>query len=153
MNDLVRWLGVQLDADERRERGKYVIHGSTVIKCPQCPNFAYTVAEHSYEVTFNPCGHTMDGDEFVKTFGTPDPDEFVLADIAAKRLLIAEHGIEAPGTDYQHCRVCHDYTRHDAARAPCRTLRLLALPYAGRAGYDERWRPVPGARSGKLLPR
>lgn len=141
MNDLVRWLGVQFDADERRERGKYVIHGSTVIKCPECPNIAHTITEHKREVTFDPCGQTMDCREFVKAFGTPDPDPFVLADIDAKRALIAEHDIEEPGTDYQYCRVCHDYTRHDAARAPCRTLRLLALSYAGRDGYKEGWRP------------
>jgi hypothetical protein len=26
-------------------------------------------------------------------------------------------------------------------RFPCRTLRLLALPYADREGYLESWRP------------
>lgn len=53
----------------------------------------------------------------------------VLADVESKRAILAEHGIEHPGTDYQYCRVCHDYTRHDAARAPCRTLQALARPY------------------------
>lgn len=129
MNDLVRWLGAQLDADERRQRGKYTIHGSTVIKCPQCPNVAHTVTERSREVVFDPCGHTMDGAEFIKTFGTPDPDEFVLADIAAKRRIIDEAGA-----------VCND-DRFGEHGHGGQILRLLALPYAGRGGYDARWRP------------
>lgn len=53
----------------------------------------------------------------------------VLADVESKRAILAEHGIEELGEPYQHCRVCHDYTKHDAARAPCRTLQALARPY------------------------
>lgn len=140
VNDLARWLSAQLDADERRERGKHVLNMSTPVKCPRCPTTAYHLTEDGHEVTFAPCRHTMPNAEFIATFCTPAPDPFVLADIAAKREIIAEHAIEHPG-EFQYCRVCHDYKRHDAARAPCRTLRLLAVPYAGRDGYKERWRP------------
>jgi hypothetical protein len=141
VTDLVRWLGAQLDADERRERGKYVIRGSTVITCPECPNISYTVTEHSREVRFNPCRHTMDGDEFVKTFGTPNPDEFVLADIAAKRQILLVHAPKpwpprlGKGID---CTGCDEPVGRGSA---CRTVRLLAAPYAGRPGYKDGWRP------------
>ncbi|MCP9947242.1 DUF6221 family protein [Actinomadura madurae] len=136
MNDLAQWLSAQLDADERRERGRYLIHGSTRIKCPECPNTAHTITEHKREVTFDPCGHTMDGEDFTKTFATPDPGEFVLADIAAKRLILDEH---PKGTVYAFIRE-GPYCPADDEVYPCRTVRLLALPYAGRDGYQERWR-------------
>jgi hypothetical protein len=45
------------------------------------------------------------------------------------RELLAEHGIEHAGTEYQYCRVCHNYERHDAQAAPCPTLLALAKGY------------------------
>ena len=75
----------------------------------------------------------------VTHIGRHDPAR-VLAEAEAKRMIMEEHGIECPGEEFQHCRVCHDYSRHDATRAPCRTLRLLALPYADHENYREEWR-------------
>jgi len=61
--------------------------------------------------------------------------------VDAKRRILGEHNIEYPGEAFQYCRVCHDRSRHDAASAPCPTMRLLALPYAGRDGYRPGWAP------------
>lgn len=57
-----------------------------------------------------------------------------LREIDAKRAVLTEHAIRDG-----RCRVCAarangNWTRF---RAPCNTLRLLALPYADRPGYDE----------------
>jgi hypothetical protein len=53
----------------------------------------------------------------------------VLRQVAAHRKILEEHDIECPGENYQYCRVCHDYQRHDAQSAPCVTLLALAEVY------------------------
>ncbi|MFD1656979.1 DUF6221 family protein [Streptomyces caeni] len=68
----------------------------------------------------------------------------VLREIDAKRQLLEEHQDVNDGS----CGTCVDgrwgYPTHGGSspqRYPCRTLRLLALPYADRPGYREEWRP------------
>lgn len=75
---------------------------------------------------------------------------FVLADVAAKRRLIAGHG---PGrvVDESDGRWASDpdswdppwtkCTGHEWASYPCELLRLLALPYAGHPDCQEGWKP------------
>lgn len=70
--------------------------------------------------------------------------ERVLREIEAKRQLIDEHQDVNDGS----CSTCVDgewgYPTHGGSspqRFPCKTLRLLALPYADRPGYMEEWRP------------
>ena len=63
----------------------------------------------------------------------------MLREVAAKRALLAEHSVENPGTSYAYCRVCHDYTTHDAMPAPCRSVRIMALAYVDRPGYRNEW--------------
>ncbi|MEU9661912.1 DUF6221 family protein [Streptomyces chartreusis] len=72
-----------------------------------------------------------------------DPSH-VLREIEAKRQLLDEHQDVNDGS----CGTCVDgqwgYPTHGGSspqRFPCRTLRLLALPYAHRPGYREEWRP------------
>jgi hypothetical protein len=55
---------------------------------------------------------------------------FRLAEVDAKRRILDEHA-ERGGT----CTAC------SWQGAPCHTVRLLALPYADRPGYQEGWRP------------
>ncbi|MFI2204886.1 DUF6221 family protein [Streptomyces sp. NPDC020192] len=62
-----------------------------------------------------------------------DPDR-VLRELEAKRALLEEHGTRDDGS----CRTCRGGER---PRSPCTTLRLLAVPFAGRPGYDDSWRP------------
>lgn len=85
----------------------------------------------------------------------------VLADIDAKKRILEQHkpvtftNITLGIVDATVCWVCHshmDYP-HDGEdhddwefplvqdRYPCLTVRLLALPYADRPGFQESWRP------------
>ncbi|MER6027197.1 DUF6221 family protein [Streptomyces sp. NPDC001851] len=61
----------------------------------------------------------------------------VLRNVEAGRALLAEHRPAADG----RCRTCAATARASRAPAPCATLRLLALPFAGHPEYDEAWRP------------
>ncbi|MEU8690324.1 DUF6221 family protein [Streptomyces sp. NPDC048665] len=58
----------------------------------------------------------------------------VLRELRAKRALVAEHRTGDGG----RCRTCREGGH---PRAPCTTLRLLALPFAGHPEYDDPWRP------------
>jgi hypothetical protein len=81
----------------------------------------------------------------------------VLAECAAKRRIVELHRHEAKGPgpvlhdgarDLNEgvfgCVICScvdDDPGWHFTGGWCQTVRLLALPYAGRDGYDERWRP------------
>jgi hypothetical protein len=72
----------------------------------------------------------------------------VLADIEVKRSILDEHHQDGTG-----CAVCADPEEYDensegeaewirsAKWWPCRTVRLLALPYADHPDYRKEWRP------------
>ncbi|MFI1472060.1 DUF6221 family protein [Streptomyces wuyuanensis] len=59
----------------------------------------------------------------------------VLADVEAKRELLRLHTLNG-----WVCSTC-DNGEVPGDGYPCPTLRLLALPYASHADYDEAWRP------------
>lgn len=59
----------------------------------------------------------------------------LLAECEAKRRIVKEHGPNEWGLCGVH--VFDD----DEHRAPCQTLRLLALPYVDHPDYDDAWRP------------
>jgi hypothetical protein len=72
----------------------------------------------------------------------------VLADITAKRAILAEHAIKDNGAgkpDSRYCWTCYADRGYnaDSSRylAWCRTVRLLAVPFADHPDYDESWRP------------
>lgn len=74
----------------------------------------------------------------------PAPDSAVLADLDAKLAVLDEH----PDVNDGDCGTCVNghwgYPTHGGSspqRHPCRTLRLLAVPFAAHPDYDERWRP------------
>lgn len=67
--------------------------------------------------------------------------KFRLAECEAKRRIV---GLHTPGDRDRDCPECTDRDYRGSAGMPlvwCDTLRLLALPYAGRDGYREAWRP------------
>lgn len=104
-------------------------------------------------------GHIVEPDSVQLVF---DRDQ-ELADIAAKRQIVWEHGdngmfkhddngdlVRASplGDRCTSCLLTDDPLAAEAgsefaemAPYPCRTLRLLALPYAGHPEYREEWRP------------
>lgn len=60
----------------------------------------------------------------------------VLFECYAKRRIVHEHGpLNVHPDDPTFCSAC------EHTRFPCRTLRLLAIPYATHPDYREEWRP------------
>jgi hypothetical protein len=114
VSDLATWLFAQYDADERRAGD---LHDRR------------TCDMYSYDPKCCDCDY---------------PDE-LRDDLAAKRRIVEMHRdqnprghgcpeIESDGSVY-HDGWCRSGT------GGCATLRLLALPYAGREGYDPAWAP------------
>lgn len=93
--------------------------------------------------------HRVGMAEFFEQYGESAADPDVLADLSAKLAILDEHP-KANGWDGHEihgrvCRTCGEIN-HDGEltgdRYPCRTLRLLAMPFATHPDYDtERWRP------------
>lgn len=132
VTDLVAWLRAQLDDDERIARGATE------------PGYFYSE------------GHSANVAAFLDRWNPDDPT-FVLADVDAKRRIIDE--LDAmphyawDGRPEYGCPMLTDpdtWAEVMARPQVCdcgrdthveRSLRLLALPYAGRPGYLEEWRP------------
>jgi hypothetical protein len=81
--------------------------------------------------------------------GTRPPNDLnrVLADIAAKRAILAEHAPEkapvhgaTPGRPPFKCLRCHG-DDDPWASGYCRTILLLAVPFATHPDYQEGWKP------------
>lgn len=135
MDELVRWLGEQLDEDERtarrvesswRQIGETgVIVASDGDRAEECANGNWSgIAEHIVE---------------------HDPAQ-VLREIDAKRQILALHtSFQVEGDPWAGCNTCswRDEMEDLRVQWPCPTLRLLVLPYANRPGYQEKWRPQP----------
>ncbi|MGW2550720.1 DUF6221 family protein [Streptomyces sp. NPDC001635] len=70
----------------------------------------------------------------------------VLADVEAKRQIMAEHEMVPTSTRADGdsgCEICapvYSWGKEIEA-GPCRTLLLLALPYSGHPDYREGWKP------------
>lgn len=69
-----------------------------------------------------------------------DP-QYVLADLNSKRAILDEHK-PAEG-DAESCDKCEYGWWSDRMRQifPCKTLRMLAVPFAGHPDYQESWKP------------
>lgn len=126
--DLVQFLRDRLDEDEqaaRRVKSSWRQVGETGVivasdggHAEECANGNWTgIAEHIVR---------------------HDPAR-VLAEVDAKRALLDLHG---PGEfEYSDVDVCMVCDQQDPEPYPCRTVRLLALPYADHPDYRDEWRP------------
>jgi hypothetical protein len=166
VDDLVQWLGEQLDEDERIARAVRVPHDwhqgpgddpewtDEEMVCMWPPEF-----HTPYERDKHWRGLTVEGPELAAHIAEHDPAR-ALREIDAKRQLLTEvlsephfmsaddHWNTCPAiVDEDGVPVCLDESR---APGPCdcgrearvaRRLHLLALPYAARPGYREDWRP------------
>ncbi|MFF7899965.1 DUF6221 family protein [Streptomyces sp. NPDC007920] len=131
-DDLVQWLVEQFNEDERiaRQAGnrRWLVQDNTIELYPEREDDGFmswpTRADARHAANWDPAR--------------------VLREIDAKRQWFDEHQDVNDGS----CGTCVDgqwgYPTHGGSspqRFPCRTLRLLALPYADRPGYREEWRP------------
>ncbi|MFF7335437.1 DUF6221 family protein [Streptomyces sp. NPDC008150] len=130
MDGFIAWLGQQLDEDER------IARAATQGEWVWSREFVTPPGYHHRTV-----GPLEPGD--AAFIAAHDPAR-ALREIDAKRQLLDEHH----DTNDGDCAACVDgqwgYPTHGGStpqRLPCRTLRLLALPYAGRPGYRKEWRP------------
>jgi hypothetical protein len=137
MDDLVQWLTTQLDEDEQTARA-----------ATPGPWEQGGIGDFGWTVNFsrrNSGVETEDSEEgyadaaFIAEW---DPAR-VLREIEAKRRIAECHEPWRASNGDTVCGRCG--REHIDGRAgghfPCQTLRLLALPYAGRPGYREEWRP------------
>lgn len=147
--DPLPWLLAQLDADEQKAQAATpgpwrigeVEHGSTTVDGPDAlqDGGPDPEAPHRRRQVMRPrvvippdCdyGPTVDLAD-AQHIATHDPAR-VLRQVAAMRLIVAEHGDQ------------HECTDRRASEYPyvgCRTLRLVASVYADRPGFDPRWAP------------
>lgn len=151
VDDLIVWLRAQWDAEERTAKAAASLCGCH----PPSPNWAFADDEndgriviadepHGYHPLVGRLGicrrwnRSVSDMFFARHIAYWDPAR-VLADIAVKRSVLAEH--ESYGGYGEHCRTCHH--PHDqlaaGAPSPCLTVRLLAQPYSGRPGWRQEW--------------
>lgn len=154
MDDLVTWLGEQLDEDERIAKaatpgpwwhnpGKQWLNPEAFEKYDlrQGEEFVGYGGPHPFTGAVASTGPASDaqGMKDATFIAAHDPAR-ALREIDAKRQLLDLH---APGemeyVDGDVCMACD--VRGEKPFYPCKTLRLLALPYADRTGYREEWRP------------
>jgi len=139
MTGLVEFLGARLDEDEQIAReappGPWHI-GNAVDPTKPC---------HVH--TFPGVRLVADGLNWLvaEHIARHDPAR-VLAEVSAKRQQIDEHQPARPQYMPRQTRGCLTCTTAQAwddlaDEANCRTLRLLALPYASHPEYREGWRP------------
>jgi Family of unknown function (DUF6221) len=106
---LIEWVREQLDADEANARDRWA-------------------GVHRADCDQNDYGPDNSG---VCDCGEP---ERRLAEVKAKRAVLELHSHVTgyPNDIDRRCALDHDYD-------PCRTLRLLAQPIAGRDGWQDEW--------------
>lgn len=136
MDGIVEFLQARYDEREGRAKAAGGAAWSVgVEETPDGENAFYSVSVDGAPEWFV----DVDVNEHAKVEHIADNDpEFVLADVAAKRQIMEEHR-----DDEGWCLRCADPPQYDAAwhKYPCRTMRLLALPFAGHPDYREEWKP------------
>lgn len=115
MEDLVRWLGEQLDVDVREIADAYPATAWHSRNCESVPDVLYP-----------------DRETGACDCGVPDR---LLREIDAKRRLLAAYA-QVAANDVNELEYAHGW-----ANALGEAVRLLAPPYADRPGYREEWKP------------
>jgi hypothetical protein len=141
MDELVRWLGEQLDDDERIARAlvddKRPGRADPWEFCDD-GSIRDTSRHGSLRVKFT---WAPEAEHIIRH----DPAR-VLREIDAKRQILRQ-AFEHAATIDGEWGCCHDADEIEAGHCEeqrpndLRLLRLLALPYAGRPGYREEWAP------------
>jgi hypothetical protein len=137
VDDLVTWLRAQLDEDERVAReadsGRWLPEDKGI-------TFEYRADDfHGGEAQARLVADTRANQWHIANW---DPAR-VLAEVEAKRRILDLHHVTEFESEPDHdpmgagCAECGHFDW------PCETIRLLALPYAGRDGWREEWRVSP----------
>ena len=156
MDDLVAFLRARLDEREARAKaatqgqfGKWMVdegkhyqdgRARQIVTMAYDPDYAL-VDESAWpgEQVLTNCSfdHSVDEQEEADLHFIADNDpQFVLADVAAKRQIIELHS----GDGAHECPGLADfYGEATDYEIECRTLRLLAQPYAGHPEFREEW--------------
>ena len=133
-NDLAEWLLERIAEDEevaraaaeqaQRWRGK-----------PPVADWSVVLRDYGGIEVWEAGGDEGDGiDSITEHMERWDPAR-ALAECEAKRRIVEKHSFG--WVEHGAYRTCIE----DNYEWPCHTLRLLALPYADRDGYDPAWRP------------
>lgn len=135
MSDLVEFLTARLD-DTERALIEYREHRK------RGPHLNYEDQDWKDYDEYDSCSRCISTAQ-----ATPYSDvAFGLADVASKRRIIAEHaavhGVSDAGPICSSCGEVGNLGSEEAVvEWPCRTLHLLALPYAGHPEYLPEWAP------------
>jgi hypothetical protein len=151
-NDLITWLRAQIDEDERIAReasGDPWVTGRSKGYEYSRPGDVYAIAYDGTPARIaqgTGCGPDISAEQSSEHIARHDPAR-VLADVAAKRQILELHDHAAKGAMWcQHwdANAFDDRGEQGAwvTEEPlCQTVRLVALPYADRPGYQPVWAP------------
>ncbi|MFE9735507.1 DUF6221 family protein [Streptomyces sp. NPDC005863] len=141
-DDLVKWLGEQLDEDEGTAKAVQWDGSGNRLSWELAASATVDVGEDEFYA----------GDRTIANHIVTHDPASVLREIDAKRRVLARHHAAPipPGNEwaeeYPYC-AAHAYTQADGTVVypvqlqNCPELRDLAAPYADRPGYREEWRP------------
>lgn len=138
MSDIAAWLTAIWDEQEAAAEGNGTIAWLTFREADG--SMRYTAVASG-----EPDDHwVIDGDERTDYASADVVLDWhaVLARIAADRQILLLHGV---AWNAEVCTICHHYPDGETperAAWPCLTVRVLAVPYADRPGYQESWRPA-----------
>lgn len=152
MDDLITWLKVQLDEDERVAKAttggglRWFANGPNDIRTmPEGHRSELDTGEPFWFQVASKAWRTEPerGEDF-EHIVRHGPAR-VLRDVKAKRELLELHPCAGADIGEPFCATCTPdddlYSEGLANRWPCRTLRLLAAGYDTEPGYQEAWRP------------
>ena len=144
VDDLVQWLRAQLDADERIARAATWCEEAASWHAEPSPFdargerlrwFVEDAMDDGVVTHVDP--QASDDEGVARHIAAHDPAR-VLREVEAKRRIVEQH--RPVGYGGVCLSLCHTRAPGQPQTWPCLTLRLLALPYADRDGYQEAWR-------------
>lgn len=139
MDDLARWLTAQLAEDERIARAAARQRGGGTWKAERdAREILEIVGEQPHPGAYIPVILQPDDDETTVHIAEWDPAR-VLREVEAKRRIVEQH--RPVGYGGVCLSLCHTRAPGQPQTWPCLTLRLLALPFADRPGFQDSWRP------------
>ncbi len=162
MDELITFLRARLDEDERTAHKTAALCGCH----PEAPSWSFDDKATDGRIIVDNDPHpdikrrlgrrwngTYEGMFAAVHVARHDPAR-VLRDVKAKREIVDEHQPANPDAvpregepgwpdrPWFYCKTCGSGEANEYPTTwPCRTLRLLALPYAGQPAYRAEWRP------------